>query len=460
MSRGGCASLSNEVKAILESRLAPTEAEKRAVTDALAKTSYLVRHFAQIDKGHMDYGIEEGVLADLAEDALASPACTPDQSRELRKWLAAISYFAVHDDFVPPRSAGFAWGSANMMSQVMCRTCRIAALLPHHPQNKAWREHLAKVLTLDMESQVNQHGVTLECPHYGGMAITMPIVGLAALASCGDVDLSRAQNRMRAAAHARLAMLLPWDVRGGFRAGWPEGDGYYMGEGTFAPLAGFFQKTDADLARQLAWGVHESNNDLGGHADSAFKLFDVGFDAVEPKLSSEHIPGYGFVMRNGFPRHDEAYVQIYADSFSWGHGHNDRGTWVMYAKGAPLMMDFAAMYTPSMREMWMHPGGLTFNHDETIRPAGDDPKDDWWRKSADEQYRKSEKAPFTAVEPNGSPVSTADLDRMGEVTAFKSTPQADFAEMKRRLSYLHRVPFQLKAIHGVDNFNDGIAQEV
>ena len=34
------------------------------------------------------------------------------------------------------------------------------------------------------------------------------------------------------------------------------------------------------------------------------------------------------------------------------------------------MIDFAAMYTPSMRENWLHPGGLTFNHDETLRPAG------------------------------------------------------------------------------------------
>jgi hypothetical protein len=165
-------------------------------------------------------------------------------------------------------------------------------------------------------------------------------------------------------------------------------------------------------------------------------------------------------MRNGFPRNDEAYVQGYAGSFSWGHGHSDRGTWVMYGKGAPLMMDFAAMYTPSMRENWLHPGGLTFNHDEAVRPAGTDPKDDWWRKSANEQYRKCEKAPFTAVEMKPSPTSTADLERMGELTTFKSTPQADFAVMQRRVSYLHQVPFLLKDTHGTDLFDDGVNKEM
>ena len=110
----------------------------------------------------------------------------------------------------------------------------------------------------------------------------------------------------------RLATLLPYDVRGGYRSQVPEGDGYYSSEETFAPLAGFFQKSDPDLARKLAWGVKESNNYLGGHADSGFKLFDVGLEPLQPELGSEHFPGYGFVFRNGFPRRDEAYVQVYA----------------------------------------------------------------------------------------------------------------------------------------------------
>ena len=124
------------MKKELDARRGPTAADEKVVAEALARTSYLVRHFAQLDKGHMDFGIEEGVLVDLAEDALASPACTPRQAQELRKWLAAISYFALHPDFVPPREAGFAWGSANMMSQVA------VPRLPHRllaPAPPAWQ---------------------------------------------------------------------------------------------------------------------------------------------------------------------------------------------------------------------------------------------------------------------------------------------------------------------------------
>lgn len=448
------------VREELAARTGPTAAERQAVTDALARSKAMVLHFAQIDKGHMDFGIEEGILSDLAEDALASPACTPEQARELRGWLAAITYFALHPDFVPPRTAGFAWGSANMMAQVQCRACRIAALLPNHPQGKAWRRELAQAVTLYAEDQINAAGATLECPHYGTMAIIMPVLGLAALANCGDADLGRAAERMRAAAGMRLGTLLPPDVRGGYRSQCPEGDGYYAPESVFAPLAGFFQKTDPQLARMLAWGVRECNNDLGGHSDSAFKLFDVGVAPLEPALGSAHYPGYGFVMRNGFPRADEAHLQVYAGDFSWGHGHTDRGSWVLYAKGAPLMMDFAAMYTPSMREQWLHPGGLSFNHDETVRPAGTDPKDAWWRESADPDYRTTATAPFTVVEMRADPNATDDLGTFGRVTAFHARPQADYAEMQRRLRYLHRVPYLLQPTHGKDLFNDGPHEEV
>jgi len=132
----------------------------------------------------------------------------------------------------------------------------------------------------------------------------------------------------------------------------------------------------------------------------------------------------------------------------------------MYAKGAPLMMDFAAMYTPSMREQWLHPGGLTFNHDETVRPATDDPQNDWWRKSQNASYRALKTAPFTAVEMRPHPNPESDLDHMGQVTSFRTTPWADFAEMRRRISYLHRVPFALKDVHGQDLFDDGPHEEI
>ena len=449
-----------EAQAALAARKEPAEADRKAVADAIQKLRGTVHHFAQVAYGHMDYGINLGLIANAAEDALASPACTPRQAEDIRRWMAAIVYQALNPNFVPPRTAGFAWGSANMMAQVQCRVCYLASLLPNHPMAKRWREELAHVVTLYAEDQINEAGATLECPHYGSMAIIMPAHALAALGNGTGLDLSRAERRLRAAARSRLSTMLPWDLRGDLRSAGSEGDSYYMGDETFAPLAGFFQTRDPQLARQLAWGLKESGNMLGGHADASFKMVDPGLEPLAPTLGSAHFPGFGFVLRNGFPRRDEACVLVYAGAFSWGHGHNDRGAWLLYAKGVPLMADFAGMYTPSMREQWMHPGGLTFNHDETVRPAGDDPKDDWWRGSANAGYRQLKTAPFTVVEMKENPEARDDLGTFGRVTAFRAAPQADYAVMQRQVGYLHRVAFTLKEPHGQDGFDDSPHAEV
>lgn len=449
-----------EVQAALAVQKEPTAAEKKAVVDAISKLRDTVQHFAQAAYGHMDYGINLGLIANAAEEALASPACTPEQAKDIRRWLAAIVYHALNPDFVPPRTAGFAWGSANMMAQVQCRSCYLVALLPHHPDVKKWSEELSRVVTLYAEDQINEVGATLECPHYGQMALIMPVHGLAALGNSLGLDISRAEKRFRAAAHFRLSTLLPWDLRGNLRSVGSEGDSYYATDETFAPLAGFFQNRDPKLARQLAWGLKESGSNLGQHADASYKMLDPGVEPLAPTLASAHFPGFGFVMRNGFPRQDEAYLQVYAGDFSWGHGHNDRGSWLLYGKGVPLMADFAAMYTPSMREQWLHPGGLTFNHNETVRPAGEDPKDDWWRKAADASFRNLKTAPFSVVEMKENPTATNALGTFGKVTAFSTAPQADYARMERQVGYLHRVPYALQPTHGVDAFIDSPHEEV
>ncbi len=60
------------------------------------------------------------------------------------------------------------------------------------------------------------------------------------------------------------------------------------GEGTFTPLAGFFQQRDPQLARQLAWGVRQSAGALGSSSDPSHKLLDVDpLDDPCPAASAE-----------------------------------------------------------------------------------------------------------------------------------------------------------------------------
>jgi len=419
---------------------------KQLVEETVTGLQKFVEHFATSDYGHMMYAINTGVLAHQADVALAVPEITPEQRAKILRYVAANLYNSLSPDYVPPREAGFAWGSANMMSQLRARAGLMASLLPNHPEGKAWRSYLTEWLTGYAESQINAGGATLECPHYSSMVFELGIVPLLAMGRCGEIDMAPAIARYRAAARTRLGTLLPWDLRGNFRSTPPIGDGYYDSDGTFATMAALFEKADPKLAKELMWGVAESGRSWGGHPTPIGLLLDPDREIVPPDLGSEHYAGMGFVMRSGFPRKDETFFLSTAGSFSVGHGHSDRGAWIFYSKGAPLMVDFAAMYTPSIGEAWLHAGGLSFDHDETLKdcPGRDQPGCFYTGKV----WQEHKTEPFTCLEPGWDP-QAKDLDEaMGKVETFVTLPTADFAVMRRPIRYLNRVPYMLPETHG------------
>jgi len=436
------------------------EAERKVIDEATSMARILVQNFAQANYGTMDFGIVIGPIAAKAEEALAARSITAEEAADIRRWLSATLYQAMNLDYTPPRAAGFAWGSANMMSQVFCRGSYILALLPSHPMAQEWAAFFARAITLHIEGQINEAGAPLECQHYNALAIGMPAMALAALDRNFGMDIPRVESRLRAVAKQRLNMLLPYDIRGGFRSGSPVGDGYYIADWTLAPLMGFFEKRDPKLAQDLAWALSESGGELGrGHpTDAAYKMVDMGTPPPVPELKSVHVPGMGFVMRNGNGALNETYLQVHAGSFSWGHGHGDKGTWIWYARGVPLMVDFAAMYTPSYRQLWLHPGGLVFDVDETVRsveglPVA--PEDAVWRESANAQLRGLAKAPFFVTEPGRHPAAKSDFELMGAVTAFEPGKKADYARFERDITYMSRVPYALPDPHGFELFETG-----
>ena len=381
--------------------------------------------------------------------ALGLPECTPAEATKLRRLVAGYAYMTCSKDVEPGRENGYGWGSINMPSQWRLATALLACLIPNHPRSREWREAMVKYFNAEVQVRTNPAGAEEEVGAYGGLSLMNAALSLGAIQRADpNTDLRAVLERMRAVAHFRLQQLSPPDVRGGFRPPCPIGDSPYATENSFGYLWYLFAQADPQMASWLAWGIREGNVQPDSGMFPEGLCFDLGAPTAVPDLKSERLSGASFILRNGFPDPAETYVNINAGGYSFGHGHPDKGCYILYAKGAPLMMDFGSQYVPEMGLTWNHNGGITFDNDETVRRLGGKTSKDsyFYDKTAGPETYEIE--PFTCLQPGVDPRLTSFDDAFLKDVDFRSQPAADYAVAEQKLSYFDRVPYMIPAIHG------------
>ncbi|MHB9131386.1 MAG: hypothetical protein ACYDBB_09890 [Armatimonadota bacterium] len=408
-----------------------------------------------LDQDHNQYQMWFYNWVPNADVALGIPEITPAQRRKLLRLIAAHAYLSSSPDFHPGREQGFGWGSINMPTQMRCATALTACLVPNHPHSSVWRTDMAKYFSAEILTRTNDAGASEEVGAYGGITINTCALSLGALSrSDPKLDISAALQRFRAVALYRLQYLLPYDVRGGYRAPAPIGDSPYTKDGTMPLLWYLLAEQDPTTAAYLAWGIREDGIKPEGGWTPTSLFFDANTTATVPPFTSRLFEGAGMVMRSGFPSNEETYLNINAGGYSFGHGHPDRGCFILYAKGAPLMVDFGSQYVPNMRLTMIHPGGITFDHNETVKPSpGRNDKGSWfYGKTGGPQQLTVE--PFTCLQPGTDPRATNFDEVYGRATYFNALPAADYGVTEQKLTYLLQVPYLLNDVHGTQFVED------
>jgi hypothetical protein len=161
----------------------------------------------------------------------------------------------------------------------------------------------------------------------------------------------------------------------------------------------------------------------------------------EPPLRSVVYPGFGAFLRNGFPAHNETWIAYRHGDHSVGHYNNDIGAFMLYAKGAPLMVDFASQYQPSTNASLLH-NTLSFGvqQHELKRPAfpRGDPRDFYTGKS----WVEHEFDPHTLYElATDSESDDAWGDLLGRIRRQALFSEADFTVATSKIRELELHPF-------------------
>jgi hypothetical protein len=91
--------------------------------------------------------------------------------------------------------------------------------------------------------------------------------------------------------------------------------------------------------------------------------------AAAPHYTSRAFPGFGAVLRSGNPDPRETYFCLRGGYWSSHYEPADWGTFILYAKGAPLCLDFASQYSPTVGRQYMH-NRISWNHQESSDGGG------------------------------------------------------------------------------------------
>jgi len=290
------------------------------------------------------------------DQLLGSPVLTAEERARAKATAVLFANVLWDDDFVPLFTEhGLNLGTANMPVQQQGYRNFYALWLAEHPDMRYHAAGVAARVTNVVKTIVNEHGAEMSAPHYIGASFAPTLNMLLQLKQLGEPDPFGAEPRLAKFAEFYLNLLTPPEPRvGGRRAVISLGDSSTEPSELYGVLGTGFRHADPRLSARLMAAWQAAGRPHSGFFGSTLLTIDDGLPAADPRLGDAAFPGYYTVLRHGWGTPDETAVWVVNGDFYSDHRHDDHGSVVIYALGAPLSIDWGSLYTPQAGGAYMH----------------------------------------------------------------------------------------------------------
>jgi hypothetical protein len=301
----------------------------------------------------------------LWADILMSTAdLAPDKKAQLKRSMALFATALWDDDVTPTQlNSGQNMGPANMWSMWTGTRSNFTLFLAEHPQFKLRAKAIKdEALTL-LHDYTNEAGACTASAHYTGASMVPILNLLAQLQSAKVFDAYATSPRLPRYAEWEMQLMTPPEVRfGGLRKIIAVGDGSTEQSTRPGILGTGFRNANPELSKRLMGAWQAMGRPQDNFFGPSLLKIDPTLPAVSPTLGDADFPGWMTVLRQGWDTPDEsACFFVNGDTLS-DHRHNDNGTLVLYALGAPLSVDWGSIYYPRPSGGLMHSIALPESH--------------------------------------------------------------------------------------------------
>lgn len=290
---------------------------------------------------------------------------TPEDEAAVRAALVFGARVLSHPDYWN-RSRSLMSANPNMHSSIVLPLGILGLALRGHPEAAGWLRAAEAELERELSEWISPGGAWIENPSYQVASLDGMFLFAEAIRAAGGKDWF-SDPRLRDTMDYFGFVLTPPDRRFPPKraAGEPSpmvlpsiGDAF---SGMATPFNGWMARATADTdpaysaRQQFFWRGQASHHSNGGRAKGlTLGLTDPALPAAPPRQTSRAFPGFGSVMRTSWTDAGASYV-AHRTGPNDHHYHHDQGSFVYYAKGAPLCLDPGNNYHPVPRtQAWEH----------------------------------------------------------------------------------------------------------
>ena len=289
------------------------------------------------------------------QEMLMDSSISPTQKANLKAAAALFGSILWDNDFVPiDNGAGINLGTPNMPVQQVSYRDFMALILAEHP---VMQPRLPGVVTRAqnlISSSTNASGSHMSSPGYAGTFQTV-LMAVQQLKMNGTANLFATNDRLTKFSEFYMNLMTPPEVRFGGERKFPSvGDGATQGTSLFGELGTGFWDVNPDLSARLMGAWKSMGSVHSGYNGTTVLRINDQLPSKDPKLGNANLNDYCSVLRNGWGTANESVLFYLNGSFYKDHRHNDQGSFVLYALGAPLSIDWGSQYYPQVGGAYMH----------------------------------------------------------------------------------------------------------
>ena len=322
--------------------------------------------------------------------ALGAGIFTQEEEERIFAQLAFVADKIYSPDYVSPGRS--LTGNPNMVTAWAASLALMACMLPDNPHAPAWyREGMGRVDSM-LETWQGPNGGWLEAPHYQMAAIDPIFLAKTAAVNSGFID-SKLDERLLRTIMFLAKISTPPDPRfGNLRHFPPLGNTYLMETSeVFGAAARLYRTAEPEKAAALQWMWRQQGKPywagLGGASMTDFYVELLANEAPDPPApawGSELFPGFGAVLRTGFPGERETYMVYLQGDVATAHYDRDQGSFELWGKGRPLCLDWG--YRGCMAA-WLH-NRMSIGSTGKVQEFAAQPSADYLRGRQDEWDRQ------------------------------------------------------------------------